>query len=159
MRNKRGRAIVILLMRSLLLLAMLSVLMGADAGKQRPPDDLIKKFRLILRADDTSGFFFTAWSAGDVISNSDGSDGKLVYVRRFKWGDGCEWAATETLKPIAPKKLAYTYRETPTKCPKGNAPALGSTTPREGVVTVEPLTKDEPITPLDQWAAGSYGKD
>jgi len=151
-------------MRALLLLCLLSVLMGADAGKQRPGQaEVIKKFRLVLKADDTSGFFFTAWSTadggnGDVISASDGSDGKLVYFRRFKWSDGCEWVATETLKPIAPKQLKYTYRETPTSCPKGSTAALGSTTPREGVVTVLPLDKDAPLTPLDQWAAGHYGR-
>ena len=133
--------------------------MGADAGKDRSPQpEVIKKFRLVLKPQDVGGFFFTAWSEGDVISTSDGSDGKLVYKRRFRWGDGCEWVATETLKPIAPRKLAYTYRETPTSCPKGNQPSLGSTTPRDGTVTVVALDKDKPATALDIWAAGGYGR-
>ncbi len=157
MRNKAAPVIVITEMRSLLLLALLSVLMGADAGKDRPPE-VIKKFRLVLKADDVGGFFFTAWSNGDVISASNGADGKLTYFRRFKWGDGCEWVATETLKPIAPNKLKYTYRETPTSCPKGGQAALGSTTPRDGTVTVVPLDKDQPVTDLDAWAAGEYGR-
>jgi hypothetical protein len=144
-------------MRSLLMLALLSVLMGADAGKQRQPE-VIKKFKLVLQADEVSGFFFTAWSNGDVISATDGSDGKLVYKRRFKWGDGCEWVATEALTPIAPRKLKYTYRETPTSCPSGTSPALGSTTPRDGTVTVLPLDKDAPLTDVDAWAAGHYGR-
>ena len=144
-------------MRTLLLLGMLAALMGADAGKQRPVEGP-KKFKLVLKADDVGGFFFTAWSEGDVISTTDGSDGQLVYKRRFKWGDGCEWVATETLKPIAPRKLAYTYRETPTSCPSGSSPAIGSTTPRDGTVTVVPLEKDLPVTALDVWAAGHYGR-
>jgi hypothetical protein len=144
-------------MRPLLLLALLTVLTGADTGKERQPE-VIKKFRLVLEAEDVGGFFFTAWGDGDVISATDGSDGKLVYRRRFKWSDGCEWVATETLKPIAPKQLAYSYRETPTSCPKGNQPALGSTTPRDGKVTVLPLDKDQPLTDVDAWAAGHYGK-
>jgi hypothetical protein len=144
------------LMRKLLLLGLLAALMGADAGKQRPPE--VPKFRLVLKADDVGGFFFTAWSAGDVISKSNGADGKLVYFRRFKWGDGCEWVATEALKPIGPNKLKYTYRETPVSCPKGSQAATDSTTPRDGVVTVLPLDKDAPETPLDQWAAGAYGR-
>lgn len=147
-------------MRQLLLLGMVVALMGADAGKQRPSVESPKKFRLVLKADDVGGFFFTAWSEGDVISRSDGADGKLVYFRRFKWGDGCEWVATEALKPIGPNKLKYTYRETPVSCPKGSRPATDSTTPRDGTVTVIPLDKaDPPETPLDQWAAGAYGKD
>ncbi len=157
MRNKPTCVIVMILMRSLVLLAMLSVLMGADAGKDRQPE-VIKKFRLVLKPQEVGGFFFTAWSDGDVISASDGSDGKLVYKRRFKWADGCEWVATETLKPIAPRKLAYSYRETPTSCPSGSSPAVGSTTPRDGTVTVMPLDKDQRVTDLDAWAAGQYGK-
>jgi len=147
-------------MRTLLLLAVLSMLpmlMGADAGKDRPPET-VKKFRLVLKPQDVGGFFFTAWSEGDVISTTDGSDGKLVYKRRFKWGDGCEWVATEALRPIGPKQLAYTYRETPTSCPSGSRPATGSTTPRDGVVNVLPLDQDKPLTPHDQWAAGQYGR-
>ncbi len=144
-------------MRTLLLLGMLAALMGADAGKRRPVEGP-KKFKLVLKADDVGGFFFTAWSEGDVISSSTGADGKLTYFRRFKWGDGCEWVATEALKPIGPNKLKYTYRETPVSCPKGTQAAIGSTTPRDGVVTVLPLDKDAPETPLDQWAAGAYGK-
>lgn len=150
--------IVPLRMRPLLLLALVATLMGADAGKQRPGPEVVKKYRLVLAPDGTSGFFFTAWSDGDVISTSDGKDGKLTYFRRFRWGDGCEWVATEALRPIGPNKLAYTYRETPTSCPKGSTPALDSTTPRDGVVTVLPLDRDRPVTPIDQWAAGAYGK-
>ncbi len=144
-------------MRTLLLLGMLAALMGADAGKQRPVEGP-KKFKLVLKAEDVGGLFFTAWSEGDVISSSNGADGKLTYFRRFKWADGCEWVATEALKPIGRHKLKYTYHETPTSCPKGVQAAIGSTTPRDGVVTVLPLDKDAPETPLDQWAAGAYGK-
>ncbi len=141
-------------MRSLLVLALLSLLMGADAGKERKPE-VIKKFRLTLEPDDSGGFFFTAWGNGDVISASDGSDGKLVYRRRFDWSDGCKWVATETLTPIGPKRLKYTYRETPTSCPSGARAATDQTTPRDGVVSVQPLDKDEPLTPLDVWARGN----
>jgi hypothetical protein len=145
-------------MRSLvLLLAMLSMLMGAGAGKERKPE-LTKKFRLVLEAQDRGGLFFTAWAEGDVISSSDGSDGKLVYRRRFKWSDGCQWVATEMLKPIAPRRLKYTYRETPTSCASGAKPAIDSTTPRDGEVTVLPLDQDKPLTSLDAWAAGAYGR-
>lgn len=143
-------------MRSLIPLGMLAVLMGADAGKERTPE-VIRKFRLELKAQDVGGFFFTAWSDGDVISASDGSDGKLVYRRRFKWSDGCAWVATETLTPIATRKLRYAYRETPTSCPSGARPATDETTPRDGTVIVHPLDRDLPLTPLDVWAAGGYG--
>jgi hypothetical protein len=61
------------------------------------------------------------------------------------------------LKPIAPRKLAYTYREMPTSCRSGAKPAVDSTTPRDGEVIVHPLDKDQALTALDAWAAGSYG--
>ncbi len=135
-------------MRPVLLLALLSVLMGADNGKRRP--EIIKKFRLVLHAPEQGGIYFTAWGNGDVIAAKDGTDGKpVIYLRRYHWGDGCDWVATETLTPINAKTYKYTYRETPTSCPAGAKAATGSTTPRDGEVTVHPLDKDAPLTPLD----------
>ena len=140
-------------MRHLVLLLLLGSLMGADAGKAKP--EVIKKFRLELHAPDQGGLYFTAWADGDVIAAKDASDGKTVqYFRRYYWADRCEWVATETLQPIDAKTYAYTYRETPVKCAGGAKPSLGAVTPRDGKVTVHPLDKDRPLTPLDAWSRG-----
>src|SRR5712671_4788733 len=93
-------------MRPLLCLLLLSALMGAGAGKAKP--EVIKKFRLVLHAPEQGGIYFTAWGNGDVIAGKDGSDGKpVVYLRRYMWGDGCEWVATETLTPVDAKHYKY----------------------------------------------------
>jgi len=138
------------MMRRLVVLALLTLVMGADLGKA-PPE--LKKYRLVLHAPAQGGIYFSAWNDGDVIAATDGSDGKpVVYRRRYKWGDGCSWVATETLTPTRPKTFRYSYRETPFSCPPGAHADTGATTPRDGEVTVHPLVKDRPLTPLDVWA-------
>jgi hypothetical protein len=140
-------------MRRLWMLVLLSVLMGADAGKVKP--ELVRRFRLQLHVPDQGGIYFSAWDGNDVIRASDASDGKVVvYRRRYHWMDHCNWVATETLTPINARKYKYTYRETPVSCAAGATASTNATTPRDGTVTVHPISDNKPLTPLDAWSRG-----
>jgi hypothetical protein len=130
-------------------------LLAGSTGTQRPSPELRKKFRLDLHEEERGGIFFSAWGDEDVITDHDGSDGKVVkYKRRYIWFDGCTWEATETLKPTAADRYHYTYREAPLSCPKGKTADTGATTPRDGHVTVHPVDTDKPLTPLVAWTRG-----
>ena len=113
------------------------------------------KFRLQLEVPSRAGIYFTAWGDGDVIADHDGSDGQVVtYRRHLIWHDTCEWVASEKLTPVAANKYKYEYRETPVSCPPGATADVGAVTPRDGIVNVFPLDKDQPLTPLTAWAKG-----
>ena len=132
---------------------VLPLLMGSDTKpRPRPPER--KRFHLKLHVPDQSGIYFTAWADGDVVTNKDASDGKVVVYRRFLiWYDECVWEATETLKPVDKLRYKYEYRETPKSCPDGKQPNA-TTTPRDGDVTVHPANDNRPLTPLEAWTRG-----
>jgi hypothetical protein len=140
-------------MRRAILLVLLPLLAGSSEIN-RPNLTEQKRFRLELHVPDQSGIYFTAWGDGDVITDHDASDKRVVtYERRLIWYDDCEWVATEKLTPTAPDRYDYEYRETPVACPKGRQPN-GTTTPRDGKVTVHPADDNKPLTPLIAWARG-----
>jgi hypothetical protein len=141
-------------MRTLLLLCVVPFLLGAQA-RPTPPKQEIVRFRLELQVPSKAGIFFSSWADGDVITDHDGSDGKVVtYRMHLIWHDTCEWVATEKLTPLAADKYKYEYRETPVSCPPGATADTGAVTPRDGIVQVFPLKEDKPLTPLTSWAKG-----
>lgn len=138
-------------MRWLLVLSALPLLAGAEShpGRQRE----IKRYRLEVHVPDQAGIYFSAWAEGDAIADHDGSDGQTVtYRRRFVWYDGCTWESRETIKPTAPRRYDYAYRETILSCPPGAVGRPGDTTPRDGYVLVFPTKPDKRLTPLFGWA-------
>ena len=143
------------------LVLFVPLLLGSSSTPGPTPHPLeVKKFRFVLHVPEQSGIYATAWSddAGksqDVITDHDGADGKtVVYKRRIIWIDRCTWDASETIKPTSADHYTYEYREAPVSCPPGVHADLGATTPRDGEITVVPLGKDAPLTPLFAWAKG-----
>jgi hypothetical protein len=139
--------------RSALIALALPLLAGSTIDRPRP--ETTEKFQLELHVPDQGGIYFSAWDGKPVIAGHDASDGKTVtYQRRYVWGDGCTWEATETLVPQTRDRYAYSYRERPLSCPSGATAETFATTPRDGTVTVHPTKLAKPITPLLAWARG-----
>jgi hypothetical protein len=130
----------------------LPLLAGSTIERPRPET---QKFRLELHVPAQGGIYFSAWDGNPVISDHDASDGKTVtYRRRYMWGDGCTWEASETLVPQGRDRYAYSYRERPLSCPAGAVAETFATTPRDGDVAVHPTNLAKPNTPLLAWARG-----
>lgn len=136
--------------RTAVLVLVLPALLAAES--ERPQRLEEKRYELKIHVPDQSGIYFSAWAKGDVITDHDGSDKRVVtYKRRFIWYDSCTWESTETLTPTAPDKYDYAYREVILSCPKGGGPN-GVITPRDGKVTVHKIPPDDrPLTPLFAW--------
>src|SRR5580698_4690665 len=122
--------------RRMLVALALPLLAGSTIERPRPET---QKFRLELHVPDQGGIYFSAWDGNPVITDHDASDGKTVtYRRRYVWGDGCTWEASETLVPQRRDRYAYSYRERPLSCPAGAVAETFATTPRDGDVSVHP---------------------
>ena len=92
--------------------------------------------------------YFSAWDDGPVVLEQDGSGGDLHFHRRFVWSDRCTWESTEQLTPVDKSRFLYRYSERVVSCPPGLSPR-GLATPRNGIVTLEEISRDARPTPHD----------
>jgi len=97
------------------------------------------KHRRVLDAEiRPDALYLTAWDHGAVVMALQGGELRPVTFTTRAWlSDGCRWQGVETLVPVDATHFAYDYRETILECLPDATPALK--TPRQGVVTVEPL--------------------
>lgn len=129
------------------ILAISLLLIGGAVALRGHPTPSAAAYRLYLSApEDPRCYYGSAWNAGPVVANKDPRSGRTTYVRQFQFVDGCYWQATETLVPMDNGAVFYDYEEHVLSCSPGSRPA--ATCPRQGVVTVEPASEDEAITPV-----------
>ena len=89
---------------------------------------------------------------GDVTVTTDYDD--LVPLRfetRAFVNDGCRWLGTEMLTPIDSAHYAYAYDEERLSCEPGGPTIETIKTPRQGIVTVEPLPDSGHSTRFMMW--------
>ncbi len=119
------------------LLSSAAVLAGSAYFVASQPD--VTRHRLVLDAEvRCDAIYLTAWDHGAVVVSLQGGELRPVTFTTRAWlTDGCRWEGVETLVPVDASHFAYDYRETVLECVPDAVPAIK--TPRQGVVTVEPL--------------------
>lgn len=82
-------------------------------------------------------FYLSVFEDGDVTIATDEDHLAGMRFESTAWErDGCKWRGIETLEPADATHYTYTYDEQILACRPGSH--VGSKTPREGIVTVEP---------------------